>query len=144
MAVLSRQHDPRLGPSSYIRIGRLAHEGDRWFESHSLQWRVHGPHDAARGAPFRAASRSIRYWRLGSAFAASVCSPRARNCTTLQRNLVYTGVTRGKRLVVLIGQRTALAIAVKGARTRRRWSKLGEWLGRAATTLMPCAGSNPG
>ena len=80
MAVLSRQHDPRLGPSSYIRIGRLAHEGDRWFESHSLQWRVHGPHDAARGAPFRAASRSIRCWRLGSAFAASVCSPRARNC----------------------------------------------------------------
>ena len=32
----------------------------------------------------------------------------------LQRNLVYTGVTRGKRLVVLVGQRKALAIAVKG------------------------------
>jgi exodeoxyribonuclease V alpha subunit len=46
----------------------------------------------------------------------------------LQRNLVYTGVTRGKQLVVLIGQRKALAIAVKGARTRRRWSKLREWL----------------
>src|SRR5712672_3860493 len=46
----------------------------------------------------------------------------------LQRNLVYTGVTRGKRLVVLVGQRKALAIAVKGARTRRRWSKLREWL----------------
>jgi len=39
----------------------------------------------------------------------------------LQRNLVYTGVTRGKRLVVLLGQRKALAIAVKGARPRRRW-----------------------
>ena len=26
MAVLSRQHDPRLGPSSYVRIGRLGHE----------------------------------------------------------------------------------------------------------------------
>jgi exodeoxyribonuclease V alpha subunit len=37
------------------------------------------------------------------------------------------GVTRGKRLAVLIGQRKALAIAVKGARTRR-WSKLREWL----------------
>ena len=50
----------------------------------------------------------------------------------LQRNLVYTGVTRGKRLVVLIGQRKALAIAVKGARKRRRWTKLNEWLaGRA-------------
>jgi exodeoxyribonuclease V alpha subunit len=45
----------------------------------------------------------------------------------LQRNLIYTGVTRGKRLVVLVGQRKALAIAVKGARTRRRWSKLREW-----------------
>ena len=42
----------------------------------------------------------------------------------LQRKLVYTGVTRGKRLVVLVGQRKALAIAVKGAQTRRRWSKL--------------------
>jgi exodeoxyribonuclease V alpha subunit len=30
----------------------------------------------------------------------------------LERNLVYTGVTRGKRLVVLVGQRKALAIAV--------------------------------
>jgi exodeoxyribonuclease V alpha subunit len=46
----------------------------------------------------------------------------------LQRNLVYSGVTRGKRLVVLIGQRKALAIAVKGNRARRRWSKLQEWL----------------
>jgi exodeoxyribonuclease V alpha subunit len=45
-----------------------------------------------------------------------------------QRNLVYTGVTRGKRLVVLIGQRKALAIAVKGSRSRRRWSKLQDWL----------------
>jgi hypothetical protein len=35
----------------------------------------------------------------------------------LQRNLVYTGVTRGKRLVVLVGQRKALAIAVKGKQT---------------------------
>ena len=39
-------------------------------------------------------------------------------------NLLYTGVTRGKRLVVLVGQRRALAIAVKNANGRRRWSKL--------------------
>jgi exodeoxyribonuclease V alpha subunit len=31
---------------------------------------------------------------------------------TLQRNLLYTGITRGKRLVVLVGQRKAIAIAV--------------------------------
>jgi len=46
----------------------------------------------------------------------------------LHRNLVYTGVTRGKRLVVLVGQRKELAIAVKGGRARRQWSNLREWL----------------
>jgi exodeoxyribonuclease V alpha subunit len=46
----------------------------------------------------------------------------------LRRDLVYTGVTRGKRLVVLVGQKRALAIAVGGRQTRRRWSELKEWL----------------
>ena len=45
----------------------------------------------------------------------------------LQRNPVYTGVTRGERLVVLASQK-ALAIAIRGEQTRRRWSKLQEWL----------------
>ena len=48
--------------------------------------------------------------------------------TTLTRNLFYTGVTRGKRLVVLVGQRKALAMAIRNAGSRRRWSKLREWL----------------
>jgi len=42
----------------------------------------------------------------------------------LQRNLVYTGITRGKRLVVLIGQRKALGMAVKNNRTENRFSGL--------------------
>jgi exodeoxyribonuclease V alpha subunit len=46
----------------------------------------------------------------------------------LQRNLLYTGVTRGKRLVVLVGQKKAIAIAVRNVSGRRRWSKLDEWL----------------
>ena len=46
----------------------------------------------------------------------------------LRKNLVYTGITRGKRLVVLVGQRRALAIAVQGQQAKRRWSKLREWL----------------
>jgi exodeoxyribonuclease V alpha subunit len=49
----------------------------------------------------------------------------------LQRNLLYTGVTRGKRLVVLVGQPKAVAIAVRGVSGRRRWSKLNEWLSQA-------------
>lgn len=46
----------------------------------------------------------------------------------LQRNLIYTGVTRGKKLVVLVGQARAVAIAVKNVSGRQRWSKLDEWL----------------
>jgi exodeoxyribonuclease V alpha subunit len=42
----------------------------------------------------------------------------------LQRNLVYTGITRGKKLVVLIDQRKALALAVKNNRTESRFSGL--------------------
>jgi exodeoxyribonuclease V alpha subunit len=65
----------------------------------------------------------------GSEYPAVVIPLAMQHYMMLQRNLVYTGVTRGKRLVVLVGQRKALAIAVRGAQTRRRWSKLGEWLG---------------
>ena len=46
----------------------------------------------------------------------------------LQWNLLYTGVTRGKRLVVLVGQKKAIAIAVRNVSGRQRWSKLNEWL----------------
>jgi exodeoxyribonuclease V alpha subunit len=46
----------------------------------------------------------------------------------LQRNLLCTGITRGKKLVVLTGQRKAIAIAVRNASGRLRWSKLREWL----------------
>jgi exodeoxyribonuclease V alpha subunit len=46
----------------------------------------------------------------------------------LQRNLLYTGVIRGKRLLVLVGQKRAITIAVRNVLGRRRWSKLDEWL----------------
>jgi exodeoxyribonuclease V alpha subunit len=52
-------------------------------------------------------------------------------CQTLSLvgcSLLYTGVTRGKRLVVLVGQKKAIAIAVRNISGRRRWSKLAEWL----------------
>jgi exodeoxyribonuclease V alpha subunit len=46
--------------------------------------------------------------------------------TMLQRNLVYTGITRGKRLVVLVGQRKALAMAVHNHRGNSRHTRLRE------------------
>jgi exodeoxyribonuclease V alpha subunit len=65
----------------------------------------------------------------GSEYPAVVIPVTTQHYPMLQRNLFYTGITRGKRLVVLVGQRRALGIAVRDEKTRRRWSKLGEWLG---------------
>jgi exodeoxyribonuclease V alpha subunit len=46
----------------------------------------------------------------------------------LQRNLLYTAVTRGKALVVLIGDRRALGAAVRNRSTERRYTLLAERL----------------
>lgn len=42
----------------------------------------------------------------------------------LQRNLLYTAITRGKRLVVVVGSKKALAIAVKNDKTQKRFTWL--------------------
>ncbi len=42
----------------------------------------------------------------------------------LQRNLLYTGITRGKKLVILVGSKKALAIAIRNNRTATRHSRL--------------------
>jgi exodeoxyribonuclease V alpha subunit len=64
----------------------------------------------------------------GSEYAAVVIPLVTQHYAMLQRNLLYTALTRGKRLVVLVGQRKAVAIAVRGAQGRSRWSKLKELL----------------
>ena len=64
----------------------------------------------------------------GSEYPAVVIPVMTQRYTVLQRNLLYTGVTRGKRLAVLVGQKKTVAIVVKNVSGRRRWSKLKEWL----------------
>jgi exodeoxyribonuclease V alpha subunit len=64
----------------------------------------------------------------GSEYPAIVIPVMTQHYAMLQRNLLYTGVTRGKKLVVLVGQKKAIAIAVRNVSGRRRWSKLAEWL----------------
>jgi exodeoxyribonuclease V alpha subunit len=82
----------------------------------------------------------------GSEYPAVVIPVLTQHYAMLQRNLLYTGVTRGKRLVVLVGQKKAVAIAVRNVSGRRRWSKLNEWLavtaeqtGTVAPTHKPAA-----
>jgi exodeoxyribonuclease V alpha subunit len=60
----------------------------------------------------------------GSEFPAVVIPLAMQHYLLLQRNLVYTGVTRGKQLVVLVGQKKALAVAVRNNRTEERFSGL--------------------
>ena len=60
----------------------------------------------------------------GSEYAAVVIPVAMSAYTLLQRNLLYTAVTRAKRLVVLVGSRKALAIAVRTAGTGRRHTAL--------------------
>ena len=49
----------------------------------------------------------------GSEYPVVVIPVLTQHYAMLQRNLLYTGVTRGKRLVILLGQKKAVAMAVK-------------------------------
>ena len=46
------------------------------------------------------------------------------NFILLQRNLLYTGITRGKKLVVIIGTKKALAIAIHNNKPQNRYTLL--------------------
>jgi exodeoxyribonuclease V alpha subunit len=65
----------------------------------------------------------------GSEFPAVLIPLATQHYMLLQQNLIYTGITRGKRLVVVIGQKKALGIAVRNDRTLRRYSGLRASLG---------------
>ena len=64
----------------------------------------------------------------GSEYPAIVIPMMMQHYMMLRRNLLYTGITRGKKMVVLVGQKKAIGMAVKGRVEGRRWSKLEEWL----------------
>lgn len=56
----------------------------------------------------------------GSEYPAVVIPLMEQHYMLLQRNLLYTGVTRGKKLVVIVGSRKAIAIAVKNSQVMKR------------------------
>jgi exodeoxyribonuclease V alpha subunit len=60
----------------------------------------------------------------GSEFPAVVIPMAMQHYMLLQRNLVYTGITRAKRLLVVVGQRKALGLAVRNDQSRKRYSGL--------------------
>jgi exodeoxyribonuclease V alpha subunit len=60
----------------------------------------------------------------GSEYPAVVIPVHTQHFVMLQRNLLYTGITRGRKLVALVGSRKALWIAVSRADQSRRFSLL--------------------
>ncbi|MBE0448052.1 MAG: ATP-dependent RecD-like DNA helicase [Actinobacteria bacterium] len=64
----------------------------------------------------------------GSEYPAVIIPLHTQHYMMLQRNLLYTAVTRGKRLVIIVGSKRALAIAVKNNRIQERHTRLAERL----------------
>jgi exodeoxyribonuclease V alpha subunit len=60
----------------------------------------------------------------GSEYAAVVVPILTQHFVLLQRNLIYTAVTRGKRLVVVVGTRKALTMGIKNNKTTQRYTNL--------------------
>ena len=67
----------------------------------------------------------------GSEYPPVVIPVLTQNYAIPKRSLLYTGVMRGKRLVVLVGQKKTVTIAARNASGRRRWSRLDESLAGA-------------
>jgi len=69
----------------------------------------------------------------GSEYPAVVMPVLTQHYLLLQRNLLYTAITRGRKLVYLVGTRKALSIAVRNDTPHRRYTLLAERLREAKT-----------
>ena len=66
----------------------------------------------------------------GSEYPAVVIPLLTQHYVLLQRNLIYTAVTRGKQLVIVVGSKKALAMAIKNNKTQKRYTRLCDRLRR--------------
>jgi exodeoxyribonuclease V alpha subunit len=64
----------------------------------------------------------------GSEYPAVILPVVTQHYMLLQRNLIYTGITRAKKLVIMIGTKKALAIAIRNNKPQRRYTLLSERL----------------
>jgi exodeoxyribonuclease V alpha subunit len=64
----------------------------------------------------------------GSEYPVIVMPVHTQHYMLLQRNLLYTGITRGKKLVILVGTKKAIAIAIQNNKPRQRYTLLKERL----------------
>jgi exodeoxyribonuclease V alpha subunit len=60
----------------------------------------------------------------GSEYPAVIIPVLTQHYLLLQRNLIYTAVTRGRQLVILVGTKKAMAIAINNDKTQQRFTRL--------------------
>lgn len=75
----------------------------------------------------------------GSEYPVVVIPILTQHYAMLRRNLLYTGITRGRQLVVLVGQHKAIAIAVRNSSGNDRWTRLHSELRSGATSKVSFA-----
>ncbi|UCG11098.1 MAG: ATP-dependent RecD-like DNA helicase [Deltaproteobacteria bacterium] len=101
-----------------LRIDSVAHEVTISFDGAELRY------DYADLDELVLAYAISVHKSQGSEYPAVVMPVLTQHYLLLQRNLVYTAVTRGRNLVVLVGTRKALSIAVKNDKTQKRYTYL--------------------
>ena len=98
--------DPRVGTLSVSFEGRIVHYTSDQLDS------------------LLPAYATTIHKAQGSEYPAVVVVLAGAHYPMLARNLLYTALTRGKRIVVLVAERRALRMAVEDAMGRRRWTRL--------------------
>lgn len=73
----------------------------------------------------------------GSEYPCVIIPVMTQHYPMLSRKLLYTGITRGKNLVILVGQKKAIGMCVKDFKTKQRYTKLKEWLIQENSGLFP-------
>ena len=81
-----------------------------------------------RGSAGARASNMSVHKSQGSEYPVMVMPLLTQHYMLLQRNLLYTAITRAKKMVVVVGTRKAVAMAVKNNKISARWSILKERL----------------
>jgi exodeoxyribonuclease V alpha subunit len=109
-------------------IGRIVRIG---LEEQEVVVRVDGrpvPYDFSELDELMLAYAATVHKSQGSEYPAVILPMHTTHYPMLQRNLLYTAVTRAKRLLVLVGMKKALAIAIRNDATLRRCSRLADRL----------------
>ena len=122
------------GEIGYTKVHGYDHKKWTWPQFYLRQFQVIFSRKHHLWAPYNSDSRVEENLELayaisvhksqGSEYPAVIIPILIQHYMLLQRNLIYTAVTRGKKLVILVGTRKALAIGIRNDKTLKRYTLL--------------------